>query len=279
MALYVDCRSGLGNRLKALASGRRLARRMPGRAALFGWEIDRYHCHCPCHLLFDDPPLTVSPDFVRLLGRADRYGVTGRPTFVRTDSTADVVWVEEENFFYAAGEAGVMWGQYGPDRMSNHAVRDGLLEEFAALVPSAPVAARAGAFVRRHLAGRPSVGVHVRRGDNDWANRFVPDGLFPPAVAAALDARPGDAAVFACSDSPESVGLLRRRFGRRVVTYPVRSLDRGGSYEAVQDALTEMLILAATDVIVRTPSSTFSQCAAWLGRRPTVDVGPLQHPW
>ncbi len=278
---FVDCVSGLGNRIKSFVAGARLARKMPGRLFCVGWPMDGYHCHCPLGLLFTTSVPTFSHELFHATGYIDYHaGNDEGPNFVDLSSDADVVWVADDNFFYAVGERGVVWGQHGPEKMENVLVRDELRAELAALVPHPAVTQAVEAFAFRHFDGHQRViGVHVRRGDNAWANAYVPDELFPAAVAAVLKESPKDTVVFVATDSPQAQSLLLEAFPDNVVTFPRRGLERGQSWEAVQDALVEMYLLARTDVIIRTPSSTFSQCASWLGNVPTIEVGPLEHSW
>jgi hypothetical protein len=274
--LYAECRNGLGNRMKVLVAAGRVAR-ATGRALAVGWPLDGYHLGCPLGRLFANHFVVLTPEC--FAGRrCDRYAVReGGPVFVRGDTDAEVLWVTDDNFFYLAGEDGVVWGQHGPHHMANAAVRDGLLAGFAAL----QVRPRLRRRIDEFAAARPVLGVHVRRGDNAWARSHVPAALFPAVVGPALAGLGPDAVLFLCSDDPAAEGLLREHFPGRVVTHPkhVSPLDRGTSAEAVEDALVEMCLLARTDRIVRTPSSTFSQCASWLGRVPTAEVGPHQHAW
>lgn len=280
--LYVDCHSGLGNRIKTLVSAIRVQKAMPNHQFVIGWRMDGYHCHCPFNSLFANPFLVLSGDFFSTTGYIDHHSVrTTGPNFISPESKADVVWVSEENFFYLTGDRGVMWGQHGPFKMKNASLREELLSCFDKLVFHPVVQQAVNHFVHEHFRGRPVLGVHIRRGDNDWANRFVPDSLFPAAIEDALGHFPDDTLIFLCSDSPETEQYIARGFPNRVISYRKRTLPnaRSQSTVAVQDALIEIGILSRTSLIVRTPSSTFSQCAAWMGRVPTIEVGPLEHEW
>lgn len=278
--LYVECVSGLGNRLKALVSGVRAARVL-GRRLAVCWQPDAYHCRCPLGALLEDRFLELTPSFFRTTGFVEYHEVGRRPTFVSRGSRADVVWVREENFFWVSGDEGVVWGQYGPGPAAagDGTPRGEIRRDFASLVPHHAVRRAADEFYARHMAGRPVVGVHVRRGDNAWALANVPDGLFVPAASAALDEAGPDARVLLATDCPASRESLGRRLAGRVLVFPCRSYDRGSDPEAVQDALAEMVLLSRTRHLVRTSSSTFGQCAAWLGGVPETLVGPAQHPY
>lgn len=280
--LLADCKSGLGNRIKTLVSAMRAMKRMPGRLLAVLWPLDGYHLHCSLHELFENPFLVVTPEFFSGTGYIDHHYIRqDRPNFVNPELDVDVIWVTEENFWYVLGDQKVIWGQHGPHGMANATIRDELLAEFDRLVPHPIVRYAAENFYHRYLAGRPVVGVHIRQGDNVWARHFVPPTMFPDAVREILRGRPSDTRLFLCTDSAEAQTLMERHFPSRIVTFPRRAspLERGQLPVVVQDALAEMYLLARTDLIVRTPSSTFSQCASWLGRVSTVEVGPLEHYW
>jgi hypothetical protein len=272
--LVVRPHSGLGNRLRALVSAWRLAGRS-GRTLAVEWVLDKYHLWCPYERLFDAPRLLqVGEGQLAGLGDVREYRVGPEPVHVEVRANEPVVRVVEENFFWAADEPAALWGQYGPHRVADPAVREELLAGFVALVP-APGVRRAVEVFTPELGAR-AVGVHVRRGDNVWSKRHCTDALFVRALDAVLDAR-GDCRVFVATDGNDFLPQARARYGVRVVAYPVRSLARGADPLAAEDALVTMLLLARCSVLVRSVSSTFSQCASWFGRVPTVDVGQPQH--
>lgn len=280
--LLVDCRGGLGNRLKALVAGMRAVRAMPGRILAINWEMDGYHCHCPVHLLLDNPFIVLSPAFFQTTGYIDYHHIRqDGPNFVDPQSQADVVWVTEENFFYLQGDQDVIWGQHSPHRMNNASIRQELQAHFELLKPVPAIQYAIDRFVREHMSGRHVIGVHIRRGDNVWANQFVPTELFPAMISRTICRLNADPYLLVCSDNPQAEACIASAFPDRVLTFPKRkpALSRNSSITAVEDALAEMYLLSKTELIIRTPSSTFSQCASWLGSVPTLEVGPLQHQW
>lgn len=275
--LVVHSHSGLGNRLRALVAGRRVAKKT-GRHLCVIWELNDYHLWCPYERLFETPHVIVGTDFVLGMGGAQQqYRVGNEPNFIDPESEAELVYVWEENFFWMLGDEGVMWGQFSPWKMKNPELRDELLMEFDSLVPAQHIRKRVAEFEAEHFCERV-VGVHIRREDNVWSNKHCHDLFFLWEVSKVLQHMP-DAKVFLCTDGEQSEQCMRNWFGDRVVTYPVRSLARGRDAEAIEDALISMLLLSRTNLIVRSCSSTFSQVASWFGRVPTIDVGLLQHDW
>lgn len=272
----VRCCSGLGNRLRALVAGMRLARRLPGRTFAVIWNLDNYHCFCPMSCLLTNPFFEIRPESLSKTGFIDLHTVSKSPVFIDVDSKSDIIWVEEENFFYARGDEQVMYGQHSPARMRNEQLKKDFLFEFGQLQVLPAIQKQVDNFQAAHIAGKAILGVHVRQGDNLWANLHVPVPAFFPIVDSLLQSHEG---LFLATDCPQARSRFMARYGTKVMVFPCRSLDRGSRIEAVQDALVDMLLLARTRQIVRTASSTFSQCASWWGNVPTVEVGPLEHSW
>jgi hypothetical protein len=265
--------SGLGNRIRCLVAARRAAR-LTGRQLALIWPLDPYHCYCQYQQLFQTPQLLVSDElFANTL--TENYMVSYMPTFIVQHSQAEAVYVQEQNFFWVDGDSDIMWGQFSPYKMKNLAVRNELLSEFAALQPCQEVSRKVDSFAQEHFA-EEVIGVHIRREDNYWSNRFCSDRLFIESARDALTYLP-EAKLFLATDDEQSEASFRGAFGDRVLTYPPRSLERGRDWQAVQDALVILLLLARTHLIIRSCSSTFSQVASWFGQVPTIDVGLLEH--
>lgn len=270
--LLVRCHGGLGNRIRALAAARRVSRLL-GRRLLLHWPIDPHHIVCHYGALFETPHFEVCDSFPAMARLPTRHHWVGKsPTFVDPGLAEDVALVWEQNFFWVRGDEGVVWGQYGPEGVKDPVVRSELLAEFDALRPAPAVRREVEAFSRG--MGGDVVGVHVRRGDNAWSNANCPDGEFFRALDPLVERSPS-ASLLLATDGDESP--FRARYGGRVLSYRVRSADPRASPGAAVDALTTLLLLSRTRLIVRSSSSTFSQCASWFGRVPTLDVGPHEH--
>lgn len=271
--LVVRPHAGLGNRIRALVSARRVARKLNRRLAI-QWPIDSYHCGCHFNALFNTSHFLVGDAGCEKF--VDRYSVAKSPTIV-AESDADVVHVLEENFFWHEMDdrRDVFWGQLGPHLIKDSVVKRELADGFAALSPNEYVSAEVRAFHDEYLQGNV-IGCHVRREDNEWSNEYCQDEMFVRPIELFLETRQ-NARVFLCTDGQKSRDFFNKRFYGHVVEYPVRSLDRGGNWRAVQDAFIAMLLLSMTTVIVRSNSSTFSQCAAWFGNLETINIGRPQH--
>lgn len=274
--LALRVHSGLGNRIRALVAARRFAK-LSHRTLSLIWEMNPYHLWCPYQRLFATPILESGTEFVQSANSLASFVIEGKgPLRVPVEHEAEILYVWQENFWYTTNDEGVMFGQFGPDKMRNSSLRDELLGEFQSLLPSYEVSREVKAFTDAELDGTV-VGVHVRREDNVWSNAHCADRHFVAQMGREL--RRSDCRFLVATDSDESYACLKRTFGNLVFQYPVRSTKRCDSQEAVIDAFTTLLLLSKTRLIIRSSSSSFSQVASWFGRVPTVEIGRLEHSW
>ncbi len=271
--LVVQCHGGLGNRIRALIAGERVARIL-NRQLCVQWPIDGYHCGCPFNALFDTKHLlvgTINP------GAVECFRIKQEPNLIE-NSLLDYIHIVEENFFWAESdrERGYFWGQFGPSQVRDTMLRDELLQGFNRLKPSSWVGAEVSRFHQSFMEGSNVVGVHVRREDNHWSKAFCSDALFVRPIQRFLSSH-ANPKILLCTDGDESRDFFHRRFPGFIIEYSVRSFDRGGNWMAVQDALICMLLMARCGSIIRSVSSTFSQCASWFGNLSTMNVGRPQH--
>ena len=101
--------------------------------------------------------------------------------------------------------------------------------------------------------------MHVRKTDK---------GADCPSSEASSDAIDGvlarwpEAGLFLATDDPGHVASLVKRYGQRIVTYPVRSLRRDVP-EGIIDAVVTLYLLRQTGGVVGSRVSGFSMCAGW----------------
>jgi hypothetical protein len=148
------------------------------------------------------------------------------------------------------------------------------VERLVQLQPIPLIRERVAEFQARHF--RPTmIGVHLRRGD---FVRHRPDQVGNTLAAqTALErflAEAPDAGILLCTDDSDSDHegrsihrervreLFVARYGARMVPSPARRLDRQ-TVEGAQDALVDLLLLRATQFVVGTAASTFSQLAVF----------------
>jgi hypothetical protein len=143
------------------------------------------------------------------------------------------------------------------------------------LAPVPPILARVREFQNNFFRAQ-MIGAHLRRGD---MMQLRPDTTTNLAAAMQqidtwLDAHP-DAGILLCTDDgarnpytgratpQENVrAQFVNRYGARVVCAQPASLDRAAP-QAVQDALTDLWLLRATDFFVGTLGSSFSELAVF----------------
>ena len=126
-----------------------------------------------------------------------------------------------------------------------------------------------------------TVGIHIRRSDHKLSREFSPTHLFLDAMKEELKREPATN-FFLSTDDTEEERLLIDQFGDRVRIYRKRSHERN-ELEAMQDAVIDLFCLAATDRIIGSYESTFTDVASRLGRislqvinkNPNIDIQPL----
>jgi hypothetical protein len=257
----VACYGGLSNRLRVLTSGLALAE-ATGRRFTMLWPV-RNKSGAPYEALFQNdwnvvtqdpapPSATWLPEFGGEMNR-DWYDLAAAtaPEIALSCAT----WLVEPAWVPSHAP---LWQRTGE-----------LLNQ---LQPVPAVAERVAAFRAAHF--RPQmIGVHLRRVE---FNRLLPFSAHNtgPAIAAIrrlLTTMPA-AGLFLSTDDggPDPVtgavqreGVrekLRAAFGDRVVWTEPRTLACG-AVEGVQDALVDLLLLRATDAVVGTWFSSFSELA------------------
>lgn len=148
------------------------------------------------------------------------------------------------------------------------------IELIRELEPIPALRDRMVAFQGRHF--RPiMIGVHLRRGDFVHYRPDQAGNTF--AAQTAVDrflAEAPDAGILLCTDDAEinqrgrSIPregvreLFRARYGARVVPSPTAHLDRR-TVDGPQDALVDLLLLRATEFVVGTAGSSFSDLAVF----------------
>lgn len=115
------------------------------------------------------------------------------------------------------------------------------------------------------------VGVHIRRTDNVTAIGKSGTDAFIRAMEAELAADP-DVRFFLATDERKEEALLREHFGDKILSNENRILDRN-SAQGMQDAMIDLYGLAATDKILGSFWSSFTDVAAQMRGIPRIIVG------
>jgi hypothetical protein len=271
VTLTVYSVSGLANRLRVLVSGLVLAE-VSGRTFRMLWPRTSTCAAAFRELFVNEWPVT-DVDRPERSWRAHRLPPwpRARPPVALADPRPDI-FVGANNWLVDANAAS-----------TQPRLRARCVELFSQLELVPALRERVSEFRAHHF--RPTmVGVHLRRGD---FLRYRPDVVGNTSAAlAALDrllvAAP-EAGIILCTDdgaadpgtgevSREGVReLVQAHFGGRVVSTSPRSLDRR-TPEGVQDALVDLWLLRATQMLVGTRGSSFSALAAFGRDVPTVMV-------
>ena len=259
--LVLEPSCGLGNRLRFLLSGLRLAEYLH-LVPVISWTFDEHHLACPFEELFASNvqvlPIreTLLADPVRVLHYIPEVRTAKIVAFVNQVGTvsrsdlkdADVLVIQGANLVKSCEDSGT----------------DEVLPLLKALfgtvlAPSKAIADKVEEFSRRfdltHMCG-----VHVRRGDiSECSPRYVRLESFYLTVDQLHTGTP----LLLCTQSDEVAQAFSTRYAGRVFRLPVRSNGRIGAM-AAQDALIELLLLSRCREIIAGVSS-FSFVAHVLG--------------
>ncbi len=106
-----------------------------------------------------------------------------------------------------------------------------------------------------------TIGIHLRRTDHVYSIEESPLTLFIETIGKEIAAN-SSINFYLATDSQEDKQLLKKRFGRRILTYDCK-LSRN-SLEGMQAGLVELWALSRTAKIIGSHRSTYSQLAAEL---------------
>lgn len=109
-----------------------------------------------------------------------------------------------------------------------------------------------------------TVGVHIRRTDNEKSVLYSPTELFVERIGMELKKNPNSTFYLATDDVNEE-SELKRLFGSCILTYHKRSLDRNDP-KGIEDALIDLVNLSRCRMILGSYYSSFSDTAAEWGK-------------
>ncbi|MCI0360699.1 MAG: hypothetical protein L0211_19655 [Planctomycetaceae bacterium] len=236
---------GLCNRMRVIASARRLCRRCGARLSIiWDWgEFTRFFAPLP------------DADVVRLgslcQGRRDHFK-NGEGIERRVDVRQNTVKTRTCHVF---------WGNDEP-RIKMWQLRD----YFPKLSP--PLAAAVDRFASGHFAS--TVGMHIRRSDNRRSIARSPDELFRLRARAIVAA---DMRIFLATDNALTEQQMRGEFGDAIITYPKRDSrpvrwPRRFDPIALEDDLIDLFLLARSQYVLGSSGSSFSSVAIVLNGSP-----------
>ncbi len=118
-----------------------------------------------------------------------------------------------------------------------------------------------------------TVGVHIRRTDNDLAIQNSPLEKFLELMDREKSSNPG-IKFYLSTDSPETEQIIMDKFPDEVTVYN-KELRRDKK-EGIQDALIDLLCLSSTSKIIGSYWSSFSDVASEMGKVPLIIAGKNQ---
>jgi hypothetical protein len=246
--LIIQPECGLGNRLCAVVAAQRLADHLQCELRVH-WQ-SRHGCICELADLFDDPCFRAPTPAELQSAHVFEPRLTNQniAEFLSLAAAHRVVQARAITTFFAPG---ISWKQSQKefsDTMQEWSLAPRLRELPMTLPPG-------------------TVGVHLRFKDQWHAVRYSPLVLFQRRMEQEI-ARHPEVVFFVCSDTEWCVQYLSERFGKkRILRYESTQTHRNGP-EAIQEALRDIVTLAATERILASPFSTFSSVAAHWGGIP-----------
>lgn len=272
--LTVTSSAGMCNRLRVLLSGMAIAGATE-RAFAMKWAPSA-PCGCAFHELFENDWHVRAAVFFDTRHALDL-------TRTRWSLSPDLLARAEPNLYVQS------YGWLYQPRLypKHHALERRCHALMQELSPLPALAKRIRAFQANYF--RPTmIGVHLRRGDH---TRYRPDvtGNLANALEHVdrwLDEK-NDAGILLCTDegavNPYSgrataneniADVFRARYGARVVSTTPSSLDRR-TPQAVQDGLVDLWLLRATNYVVGTVGSSFSELSAFGRAVPFVQTAAV----
>lgn len=244
--LILRAQGGLCNRLRAIASARRLCQRIGAKCSLVWDWGDFWHFFAPI------PGLDVLS--YRPLCNRPHLRIGDLPTDQRVvDVRARTVKIRSAHLFWGNDEPKIDTTAVVPFVPQLHARLETLVEEFAT-----------ERFSR-------AVGFHIRRTDNELAIASSPDSLFLAAAERVIAAGWN---IFLATDNLATEHMMISRFGASIITYPRRQVlaERWPrpSFDAtaLDDDLLDLFLLARTNFVVGCQCSSYSGMAMALNGSP-----------
>lgn len=238
--LILVTHSGMGNRLRAIASARRLCQQINARCSIV-WEWgDFWSFFAPL------PDLRVFPKVPEKAGSRIKH----QPLHVNPSRTVDIsvpsVELHSSYIFWGSHEQVIHIKQLLPYLPALHPRLQAMVDEFTA----------------KHLGN--SVGLHLRRTDQTKSIRHSPDRLF---IEKAREIVASGKKIFLATDNVETEAKMKQLFGDAIVTYPKRTALKqrwpreGFDPIVVEDDLIDLFLLSRTGYVLGSHFSSFSSLA------------------
>jgi hypothetical protein len=263
--LVVVPQFGLGNRLRAIASAKRLAQMAGARCSVY-WDWPDYE------VLFEiDPEIEIlselPSDFRKthalMWTKTTKQKGTPENRRVPLNRFQGIVLYSCHSFCAENGEKPVSEGD--------------LLSWLPQ--PSAFMREKVEQFKASHFGDKTAVGMHIRRTDNRIAIRLSPDESF---FHAARTLRNQNQTVFLATDNQQTEDTLRAELGDQMIVYPknpkrlIRWPRKEHSLADIMEDYADLLILASCHYVLGSACSSFSALAMALNRSPSCRAVGLE---
>lgn len=259
--LVIHPRGGLCNRLRAIASAKRLCAKTGARGTIV-WDWGDYRA------LFDDDtewiPYTeqmnwqqnvIIPGYHHIRHLHPQDGGTGdnrRVPITTYPCIAVISW-----YIFCAAEEPVLRGS-----------EESVFPWFPK--PRPAILGKVSAFTEAHFSAH-TVGVHIRRTDHKRAILRSPDEAYFKEADRLADK---GYHLFLATDDEETLWMMQRRYGRNLIHYPKASPMKQhwpratSTVEAVIDDMVDLWLLAACEFVIGSATSSYSRVAILLNGSP-----------
>ena len=267
--LYIDAQHGLGNRLRAIASGAAIAR-ATDRELVIIWEPDT---HCDCHFsdLFDYEGAVMDRGFAGMAAACGVNSVTYMELEENSRKDKPISLREGEDFY--ARTAYVLNSPYTNRKAENDFLQNlAPVEVVMELVSSVRSPNDVAVHVR--MAGGTGFEHLPYEAPSNWKKsshkkigRWRLKSHFSNFIARIdqLTSEGRAERIFLAADQPETYDEFCRRYGNRVACLPRKLYDR--SSEQLIYALADALLLGQAPLLLGSTWSSFSELAQRLSAR------------
>lgn len=134
-----------------------------------------------------------------------------------------------------------------------------LTDDFSSFVPVDSIVQKADKNIDSN-----TIGVHIRRTDNEQSRIYSPTDAFMDVMARELNQNP-ETQFYLATDDAEEENYLKTVFGDKILTYKKRTIERNDPI-GIEDALIDLVNLSNCAKIFGSYYSSFSDtAAAWKG--------------
>ncbi len=251
--LTIEPQGGLANRMRSIDSAIGLAQEI-GVPVRLVWNIDP-NIGSPFRALFEMPAIISEfrevdkfstghwirkqlPDFLKPRSPVD---YDRRDIAKLVEGGFDLAELRARRSFHMKSDSRFYWPQ----------------SPFAPFKPIEPLQNQVDSNVAKF---ENTIGVHIRRSDNNASINHSPTELFVEKMKSAIANDP-QTTFFLATDDPAEEAMLREQFPDRILSHDKRSVARH-TQAAIEDALIDLYCLSNTQGIFASYGSSFSQTAA-----------------